>query len=124
MFNFFLSSYRKGILTFCGSDVYVKKDINSSDGKVSFKEFENGLFKHRTLTSRHPHILRGTIIGKKSWGLWVEQWSQGIVEGSFTKQEIIKEFTDRDIIIPDVFLKEFGNLIRKKICIIQKSFVY
>jgi hypothetical protein len=55
------------------------------------------------------------IIGKKSWGLFLNEWSDGIVEGSFTKKEIIKEFYENNIIIPESLLKDFENRIIQKI---------
>ena len=64
--------------------------------------------------TRHPNIVRGVIIGKKSWGLFLNEWSDGIVEGSFTKREIIKEFEDNGILIPESLLKDFENRIVQK----------
>ena len=64
--------------------------------------------------TRHPNIVRGVIIGKKSWGLFLNEWSDGIVEGSFTKREIIKEFEDNGITIPESLLKDFENRIVQK----------
>jgi len=57
--------------------------------------------------------LRAVIIGKKSWGLWVKQWSEGISEWSFTKEEILKEFENKGIKIPNSFLIDFENQINK-----------
>lgn len=54
------------------------------------------------------------MIGKKSWGLWVDQWSDGIVEGSFLIEEILEEFSSRNIEIPESFLLDFKNRIQKK----------
>lgn len=114
MFNFYLKIYRSGIITFCGVGVEVDFDINGSDGKFGFREYDNGRFKFKTPISRHPNILRGVIIGKKGWGLWVEQWSQGIVEWTFTKEEILEEFKKRDIEIPEPLMIEWDKLIEKK----------
>ncbi len=111
MFNFFLNGYRSGLLSFCGSGVDVKYNSESEDGKFSFRMFDNGQFKNKELTSIHPNILKGVIIGKKSWGLWKSEWSMGIAECNFTKQEIIGQFTDLGIKIPDVFMKELDNEI-------------
>ena len=117
MFVFFLKSYRKGILTFCGSAVnvsYITRDeLGHTDGKYSFRKFENGQFKWKEFNSCHPNVLKGVNTGKKSWGLWVKQWSEGIVEWSFTKEEIVKEFTDKGITIPTALMKEFDNAIIK-----------
>ena len=114
MFEFYLSVYRSGLITFCGVGVTVDFDVNGSDGKFGFREYDNGRFKHKTPVSRHSNILRGVIIGKKGWGLWVEQWSQGIVEWSFTKEEILEEFTKRGIEIPEPLMKEWDKLIERK----------
>ena len=40
------------------------------------------------LSSCHPNTLKGVIVGKKSWGLHLTMWTDGIVEGSFTEREI------------------------------------
>jgi len=117
MFIFFLQSYRKGLLTFCGSHVnasYIEPDdTGKTDGKFSFRKFENGQFKLKQYNSCHPNILKGVITGKKSWGLHVKMWSEGITEWSFTKDEIVKSFTDKGIVIPEPLMKEFDNLINK-----------
>jgi len=94
--------------------VEVDFDVNGSDGKFGFREYDNGRFKHKTPISKHPNILRGVIIGKKGWGLWVEQYSQGIVEWSFTKEEILEEFTKRNIEIPEPLMLEWDKLIERK----------
>lgn len=115
MFTFFLKSYRCGILDFCGSVVVVKQNLNGDNGKFGFRRFENGEIKIDNLESRHPNVLRGVIIGKKSWGLWLDQWTDGIVEGSFTRWEILKQFDDYGIIIPEPLLQDFNNTLIKKI---------
>ena len=109
-----MKSYRSDILTFCGSSVDVKFDINGPEGKNSFRIYDNGRFTEKSVT-RHPNILRCVIIGKKSWGLWVNEWSDGIVEGSFTKSEILEEFSKHNITIPESLLKDFENRIINKI---------
>lgn len=114
MFNFYLKVYRTGLITFCGIDVEVDFDVNGSDGKFGFREYDNGRFKHMNPISRHPNILRAVIVGKKGWGLWVEQWSQGIVDWSFTKDEILEEFEKHDIEIPESLMKEWDKLIERK----------
>lgn len=115
MFIFFLKSYRKGLLTFCGEDVQVDFDVNSDDGKITFKKFDNGEFKTKNIISYHPNIVKGVIVGKKSWGLWSDQWTDGISEGSFTKKEILDEFKNRNIEIPESLLIDFENKIHKKV---------
>jgi hypothetical protein len=106
-----LDSYRKGLLLFCGEDVRVNFDSNGDDGKITIKKFENGEFKHTSITSRHPNIVKGVIVGKKSWGLWLDQWTDGIVEGSFRRKEILDEFEKLNIKIPEPFLIDFDNTI-------------
>lgn len=109
-------SYRSGILTFCGSNVDVEFDINSDDGKFCFRRFENGEIKIHNLKSCHPNILKGVIVGKKSWGLFLDETTSGVCESNFTKDEILNQFSDRNIKIPEPFLLDFENtLLRKKI---------
>ena len=114
MFEFFFLSYRKGLLNFCGSDVNIHFDIESDDTKYSFKSFENGVFKNTDIITKHPNILKSVILGKKSWGLWVEQYSQGIIDFTFTKDEILKEFDKNNIKIPEPLMKEWDKLIERK----------
>jgi hypothetical protein len=114
MFIFFLKSYRCKILDFCGVEVDVLFDVESEDGKYSFREFENGILKKHDLRSRHSNILKGVIIGKKSWGLHLKMWSEGINEWCFTKDEILQIFKDNNIDIPKSLMIEFDNLISKK----------
>lgn len=117
MFTFFLQSYRKGILTFCGSHVnvsYVEPDeLGQTSGKYSFRKFENGQFKLKEYNSCHPNILKGVITGKKSWGLFLNMWAEGIAECNFTKNEIIEEFTSKGITMPKPLLLDFENRINK-----------
>ena len=115
MFTFFLKSYRVGLLDFCGSSVDVKFDPNGKDSKVSFKEFDNGLMKIGDLSSCHPNTLKGVIVGKKSWGLWLQEWTDGIVSGDFSEKEILNEFKIRNIEIPKPLLIDWDNVIIKKI---------
>lgn len=114
MFEFYLKVYRTGIITFCGDKITIDFDVNGSDAKFGFREFDNGRFKGINPITRHPNILKAIILGKKGWGLWVSQWSDGIVDWSFTKEEILKEFQIRDIIIPDSLMLEWDKLIKKK----------
>ena len=64
--------------------------------------------------------MKGVIIGKKSWGLWLNEWIDGIVEGSFSENEILKQFEENNIIIPEQFLQDFHNVLVKKI---KKRFI-
>jgi hypothetical protein len=65
------------------------------------------------IPTRHPNVLKGVIIGKKSWGLHVKMWSEGISEGLFTLDEIKENFTTFGIIIPDSLYLDLENTIRK-----------
>lgn len=115
MFTFFLQSYRKGLLTFCGSIVKVEFDVNESEGKYTFRKYDNGQYQlGKPIISRHPNIVKAVIVGKKSWGLWVDQWSDGIVEGTFFQRDIEQEFEDKGITIPLSLLKDFDNRIYRK----------
>jgi hypothetical protein len=114
MFEFFLKSYRSGLLTFCGSKVDVEFDPNGNEGKYCFRQYENGEMKTDNLKSRHPNILKGLVIGKKSFGLWVDQYTDGINEWTFTKEEILEEFHKRNIKIPEPFLRDFNNVLERK----------
>lgn len=115
IFNFFLKSYRKGILTFCGVRVTVEFDVNESEGKNTFRKYDNGQYSGgKPIITRHPNIVKGVIVGKKAWGLWCDQWAEGISEGTFLKREIIEEFTKLDIRIPDSLMKDFEDRIYRK----------
>lgn len=114
MFDFYLKVYRTGLITFCGVGIEVNFDVNGSDGKFGFREYDNGRFKLKTPVTKHSNILKAVILGKKGWGLWVEQWSQGISEWSFTKDEILEEFHLRNIEIPESLMLEWDKLIEKK----------
>jgi hypothetical protein len=113
MFEFYLKIYRSGLITFCGSIVVIDYEKDGSDGKFSFREYDNGRFKFINPKSRHPNVLKAVISGKKGWGLWVSQWTEGIVECSFTKEEILKEFESRGIEIPESLMLEWDKLIVK-----------
>ena len=122
MFTFFLQSYRYGILDFCGVEVITRYDKNGKDGKFCFKSFDNGVYSKVQISegirTKHPNVLKGVIIGKKGWGLWKNQWSEGISEGLFTMNEILYEFERYNIKIPDSLLTDLINtsvkLLRKK----------
>lgn len=112
IFTFYLQVYRKGIITFCGSNVEVLFDLNSSDSKYAFREYDNGRYKELdVIKSRHNNILKAVLIGKKGWGLWVKLWSEGIAECDFTKEEILLEFEKNNITLPEPMNLEFDNLI-------------
>ena len=115
MFNFFYQSHRKGILTFSGSeDFEVVYDVDGYPSKECFRRFDNGQYKSnqegiKTIPTRHPNILYSVIKGKKSWGLFVSEWSEGIGTGLFTKYEFLQIFEEYNIKIPDSLYKDFSN---------------
>lgn len=113
IFTFFLKSYRSGILTFCGVDVSVDYDPDGFDGKYTFRQFDNGFFNNNKLVSQHPNITKGVIVGKKSWGLHVKMWVDGISDFCFSKNEILNQFSEKNIKIPESLLKDFNNQLRK-----------
>lgn len=115
MFDFFLEVNRKGIITFCGSKVTVYFDVNGLSSKECFRLYEDGFYKNgKKIVTKHPNILKLVLIGKKGWGLWVEQWSEGIVDWTFTKEEIFKTFENKEVKIPEPFVKDFINTIERK----------
>lgn len=75
------------------------------DGHYSKKDF---------IETSQPNVLRAALIGKKGWGLWTDQWSDGIAERSFSKDEILNEFVERGINVPVSMMKEFDDRIDKK----------
>lgn len=114
-----MKSYRYKLLTFSGSDdVKVELDTLGEDGYLCFRKFDDGVYKSEdpnkpiVIKTRHPNILYSVIKGKKCWGLWVKEWSMGIAECSFTKEEILSTFKERNIEIPESFLKELDNSIQ------------
>jgi hypothetical protein len=50
-------------------------------------------------------------MSKKGWGLWVSQWSEGIVDWTLQKR---KYFDNKGIKIPDPLMLEWDKLIQKK----------
>ncbi len=116
IFIFFLKSYRSNILDFGGSENKFIHDSKSPCGKECFRLYENGYYSNgkNLMTSRHPNIIECVITAKKSWGLHCDMWSDGIVEGTFTKEEILHQFVENNITIPESLLINFYDLIYKK----------
>ena len=119
MFSFFLKSYKSGILDFCGVNIITKLDLDEQEGKFCFRKFDNGEYTKDEIyvsgiKTRHPNILKAVIIGKKSWGLFLNEWSEGISECNFTLSEILYEFESRNIKIPDSLMIDFMNRINDK----------
>lgn len=113
IFNFFLNSYRKGLLTFGTEAVIVNFEKSGRTGKDIFRRFEDGQFRDKPITSRHNNIVKSVIIAKKSWGLHVKMWSEGISDHDFTIQEILDSFLDVGIKVPGVLLKGFENEVTR-----------
>lgn len=113
MFFFFLNSYRKGLLTFGGEKIDIIFDINGPNGKETIRRYENGQYKTIPIITRHPNIVKSVITGKKSWGLHIRMWSEGIQEWLFTKEEILSDFVTKNITIPKSFKNDFDNWIKK-----------
>jgi len=112
MFNFYFKVVKTGLITFCGSEVNVEFDIKGYNGKECFERFDDGQYsKGGKIITKHPNIVKAVIIGKKGWGLWRNQWIEGIKEGSFTKYEIFQEFEKRKIEIPESLMKEFYDFL-------------
>lgn len=116
MFKFFYLVNRSGIIDFCGTTTnQIVFDLNGLDCRECFRLHEDGFYKGgKPIITKHPNILKSVLIGKKGLGLWFDQWSDGIVDWSFTKEEILDEFEKRGVEIPESFLIEFDNLIEKK----------
>ena len=94
-------------------------DINSLNGLQTVKSYDNGVYSKSDIKTCHPNFVYSVIMGKRGWGLWIKQWSQGIGEGTFTKYEILLEFEKRNIVIPKQLFKDFENNIwreRNKKC--------
>lgn len=115
---FFLKSYRSGILKFCGSEINGKHNLNGPDSKECFKLYEDGRYSKfevwKGIECSQPNVFEAVIRGKKSWGLWVKEWTDGINEWLFTREEILSEFEKRGIVIPEPLLKDFDNVLEKK----------
>lgn len=78
--------------------------------------FDNGYYKGgKDIITCHPNIVRSVLIGKKSWGLFLNEWADGIAEGSFTKYEILEEFNKNGIPIPEPLYNDFCNRIVSKV---------
>jgi hypothetical protein len=113
MFSFFLKSYREGLLTFGGEGVDVYFDINGPEGKETIRRYENGQYKNTPILTKHPNIVKGVITGKKSFGLHVRMWSEGISDWCFTKEEILEDFKKKNVLIPKQLSLDFDNWIEK-----------
>lgn len=115
IFNFFLRSYRKKLLNFGGIavDTHYKKDGYSA--KETFRRFDDGQYNNlQKIESRQNNILHGVITAKKSWGLHVKIWTEGIVDRDFTIEEIVNDFEKNGITIPESLMKGFINEVKKQ----------
>jgi len=123
IFTFFLKGYRSGLLKFSGSIVETEFELNGEEGKFTFRKVENGEIKRNTIVkTRHPNVVKAVICGKRSWGLWLDTWSEGVVDWTFTEQDILGEFEVRGIKIPESLLIDFYNRIDKKKKIRNKKY--
>jgi hypothetical protein len=112
MFSFYLSIYRSGLITFCGVNVdAINGNSSGIEGKYAFREYDNGRYSNGIPSLRHPNILRAVIIGKKGWGLWLNVWAEGVADCTFTKEEILNQFTAYNIDIPEPLLEDFNNRV-------------
>ena len=119
IFRFFLKSYNADLLTFNGSvPVKIVFDKKALDAKICFTAYNNGEYSDTELTEGiktiHPNVLKAVIEGKKGWGLWLQQWTDGIASFDFEEIEILGMFIKRNIEIPDQLLLDFRKTWRKK----------
>lgn len=115
-FRFFFLLSRRGLIDFCGERIAIEK---TNDRKMTarhcFKLYEDGRYgMGKTIQCCQPNIMRHVMMGKKGWGLWRGQWSEGVGHRLFRKEDIMEEFEKRSIVIPDCFMKEFDNAIEKE----------
>ena len=95
----------------------MKYDSKGPDSKEFYRLYENGQYKNleqSLITSRHNNVSTAVLISKSSWGLHVDMWSDGIVEWCFTVEEILEQFEQKNIKIPDSLLTDFYNRIETK----------
>lgn len=108
---------RTGILDFCGTEIRTRSNNTHKCVRLSVISFDNGEYSkdevHEGIQTRHSNLLRCYIIGKKSWGLWLNQWAEGVSEWLFTKDEIFKQFEDNGITVPKCLMLDFDNRVRK-----------
>ena len=81
--------------------------MSFNNGEYSKDEIHDGIF------TKHPNLLKSYIIGKKSWGLWLNQWAEGVSQWLFTRDEIFNQFAEHNINIPESFQIDFDNRVRK-----------
>lgn len=115
-FKFFFLLSRRGLIDFCGERINI---LPSSDrtmtSKHCFKLFEDGRYgREKMIECNHPNVMRHVMMGKKGFSLWVNQYSEGIGQGLFRKDDILDEFRKRDIHIPDCFMLQLDNTIWKE----------
>jgi len=94
----------------------VESDPNGVGAKEGFRLYDDGHYSmgKKKMQSNQPRLMEAVIRGKKSWGLWLDQWTDGISEWSFTRDEIFEEFSSKGIKIPESFVKDFDNRLDKK----------
>lgn len=114
-FNLYLALNRSGVIMFCGSKTEVTYSKSGPSAKKVFMLYENGNYKNgKPVETKHPNLVKAVLVAKKGWGLWVDEWSSGIAEGLFTKQEIMDFFGNSGVLLSDAFQKELNDSIRRK----------
>lgn len=113
VFLFFFLLNRRDIITFCGSNTEVIYNRNGPSSKEAFKLYEDGFYKNRVIETKHPNILKSVLIGKKGWGLWAKEWACGVVDWTFTEEEILSIFSEKNVDIPKPFLLDFHNIVHR-----------
>lgn len=116
-FKFFFLLSRRGLIDFCGERIHVTPSNDRTlTSKHCFRLFEDGRYgKEKVIECFHPNVMRHVMMGKKGWSLWCNQWSEGVGQGLFRKEEILEEFRIRNISIPDCFMLQFDKAIEKQI---------
>lgn len=119
IFNFFLISGRKGLLTFGGSGTDVKFVSGGYSVKEAFRRYDDGEFKDEKgvpspILTRHVNLAHVVVMAKKSWGLHVKMWAEGIADCDFTIDEIKESFREVGLEIPTSLLKGFENEVQKR----------
>lgn len=114
-FRFFFLLSRRGLIEFCGEKIVV---LPSNDRKLTakhcFRLFEDGRYgREKVVECCQPNVMRHVLMGKKGWGLWTREFSLGIADCDFRKDEIMEEFHEMKIQVPKCFMDEFENRIWK-----------
>ena len=116
IFNFFLNGFRMGLFDTPGEYFRVDYDKDAESGKMAFRRYEDGKFANTSnkhfnfvIKSRQPNITYAVICAKKSMGLNMSMWIDGIAECNFTAQEIIDDFERIGLKMPVGFQTDLRN---------------